>query len=106
MNSASNAYFQVSQAMSKKYLKVSTAVTVKAAMKCMHDSHQNCVLVVDKDDLLEGILTYGDIRRSLSKKQSDVSIGDSTALDVCDGNPPPPLCLSLVLNKNLRNLYR
>ncbi|KAB2059344.1 hypothetical protein ES319_A11G295400v1 [Gossypium barbadense] len=72
----------VSEAMSKKYLKVSMAVTVKEAMKCMHDSHQNCVLVVDKDDLLEGILTYGDIRRYLSKKQSDVSIDDSTALDV------------------------
>ncbi|KAG4122760.1 hypothetical protein ERO13_D11G286500v2 [Gossypium hirsutum] len=72
----------VSEAMSKKYLKVSMAVTVKEAMKCMHDSHQNCALVVDKDDLLEGILTYGDIRRYLSKKQSDVSIDDSTALDV------------------------
>ncbi|KHG19218.1 Chloride channel CLC-f -like protein [Gossypium arboreum] len=73
---------RVSEAMSKKYLKVSMAVTVKEAMKCMHDSHQNCVLLVDKDDLLEGILTYGDIRRYLSKKQSDVSIDDSTALDV------------------------
>ncbi|KAG4176938.1 hypothetical protein ERO13_A11G276100v2 [Gossypium hirsutum] len=73
---------RVSEAMSKKYLKVSMAVTVKEAMKCMHDSHQNCVLVVDKDDLLEGILTYGDIRQYLSKKQSDVSIDDSTALDV------------------------
>ncbi|KAA3472576.1 chloride channel protein CLC-f-like isoform X1 [Gossypium australe] len=75
-------YLRVSEAMSKKYLKVSMAVTVKEAMKCMHDSHQNCVLVVDKDDLLEGILTYGDIRRYLSKKQSDVSINNSTALDV------------------------
>ncbi|MBA0833148.1 hypothetical protein Goarm_017484 [Gossypium armourianum] len=75
-------YPLVSEAMSKKYLKVSMAVTVKEAMKCMHDSHQNCALVVDKDDLLEGILTYGDIRRYLSKKQSDVSIDDSTALDV------------------------
>ncbi|KAG8479326.1 hypothetical protein CXB51_029745 [Gossypium anomalum] len=73
---------RVSEAMSKKYLKVSMAVSVKEAMKCMHDSHQNCVLVVDKDDLLEGILTYGDIRRYLSKKQSDVSVDDSTALDV------------------------
>ncbi|KAH1083787.1 hypothetical protein J1N35_023548 [Gossypium stocksii] len=70
---------RVSEAVSKKYLKVSIAVTVKEAMKCMHDSHQNCVLVVDKDNLLEGILTYGDIRRYLSKKQSDVSIDDSTA---------------------------
>ena len=61
--------------MSKKYLKVSMAVTVKEAMNCMHDSHQNCVLVFDEDDFLEGILTYGDIRRCLSKKPSDVSKG-------------------------------
>ncbi|XVF03512.1 hypothetical protein REPUB_Repub05bG0001300 [Reevesia pubescens] len=73
---------RVSRAMSKKYLKVSMVVTVKEAKKCMHDSHQNCVLVVDEDDFLEGILTYGDIRRRLSKKPSDVCNGDSTALDV------------------------
>ncbi|XP_022733128.1 chloride channel protein CLC-f isoform X2 [Durio zibethinus] len=73
---------RVSMAMSKKYLKVSMAVTVKEAMKCMHDSHQNCVLVVDEDDFLEGILTYGDIKRCLSKKPTDVPKGDSEALDV------------------------
>ncbi|XP_007020306.2 PREDICTED: chloride channel protein CLC-f isoform X1 [Theobroma cacao] len=73
---------RVSRAMSKKYVKVSMAVTLKEAMKCMHDSHQNCVLVVDEDDFLEGILTYGDVRRCLSKKPKDVSNGDSTALDV------------------------
>ncbi|XVE50965.1 hypothetical protein DITRI_Ditri01bG0204800 [Diplodiscus trichospermus] len=73
---------KVSRAMSKKYLKVSMAVTLKEAMKCMHDGHQNCVLVVDEDGFLEGILTYGDIRRCLSKKPGDVSKGDSKALDV------------------------
>lgn len=73
---------RVSKAMSKKYLKVSMAVTVKEAMKCMHDSHQNCVIVVDEDDFLEGILTYGDIRRFLSRKPRDVSKGDSTTLDL------------------------
>ncbi|OMO83840.1 Cystathionine beta-synthase, core [Corchorus capsularis] len=72
---------RVSKAMSKKYLKVSMAVTLKEAMKCMHDSHQNCVLVVDEDDFLEGILTYGDVRRYLSKKPSDISKGDLTAVD-------------------------
>ena len=95
--------------MSKKYLKVSMAVTVKEAMKYMHDSHQNCVLVVDEDDFLEGILTYGDIRRCLSKMPSDVSKGDSTALDVCDANSLSlslSLSLSHVLNKTVRNLYR
>ncbi|XVF70997.1 hypothetical protein PTKIN_Ptkin11bG0206600 [Pterospermum kingtungense] len=73
---------RVSKAMSKNYLKVSMAVTVKEAMKCMHDSHQNCVIVVEEDDFLEGILTYGDVRRLLSRKPRDVIKGDSTALDV------------------------
>ncbi|KAK8490564.1 hypothetical protein V6N13_031734 [Hibiscus sabdariffa] len=72
---------RVSRAMSK-FLKVSMAVTVKEAVKRMHDSHQKCALVVDEDDFLEGILTFGDIRRCLSKKPSDVSKGDSTAPDV------------------------
>ncbi|KAE8679190.1 Chloride channel protein CLC-f [Hibiscus syriacus] len=72
---------RVSWAMSKNFLKVSMAVTVKEAMKSMHDGHQKCAVVVDEDDFLEGILTFGDIRRCLSKKPSDVSKGDSTALD-------------------------
>ncbi|KAK8318084.1 hypothetical protein V6Z12_A13G151800 [Gossypium hirsutum] len=75
---------RVSKAMSKKYLKVSMAATVKEAMKCMHDNHQKFALVVDEDNFLEGIITLGDIRRCLSKKQlSDISKGDSTA----DVNP-------------------
>ncbi|PPS16162.1 hypothetical protein GOBAR_AA04411 [Gossypium barbadense] len=75
---------RVSKAMSKKYLKVSMAATVKEAMKCMHDNHQKFALVVDEDEFLEGIITLGDIRRCLSKKQpSDISMGDSTA----DVNP-------------------
>ncbi|XP_039012271.1 chloride channel protein CLC-f-like isoform X2 [Hibiscus syriacus] len=73
---------RVSRAMSKKFLKVSMAVTIKEATKSMHDSHHRCALVVDEDDFLEGILTFGDIRRCLSKKPSDFSKGDSTALDV------------------------
>nr|KJB81482.1 hypothetical protein B456_013G147500 [Gossypium raimondii] len=74
----------VSKAMSKKYLKVSMAATVREAMKCMHDNHQKFALVVDEDEFLEGIITLGDIRRCLSKKQpSDISMGDSTA----DVNP-------------------
>ena len=46
-----------------RYLKVSMAVSVKESMNCMHDGHQNFVLVFDENVFLEGILTYGDIRR-------------------------------------------
>lgn len=72
---------KVSKAMSKNYAKVSLSLTLKEAIKYMHDSKQNCLLVVDDEDLLEGILTYGDIRR-LSKTSSDASTGDSTIIDV------------------------
>lgn len=74
---------QVSQAMSKKYVKVSPATTLKDASKCMLDSKQNCVIVVDKENLLEGILTYGDIRRYLSKTPTDALTGDAALEDVC-----------------------
>lgn len=68
---------KVSQAMSKNYVKVSLAMTLKEATEYMHNNEQNCVLVVNDKDFLEGILTYGDVRRYLSKKSSDVSNPDS-----------------------------
>ncbi|XP_024018675.1 chloride channel protein CLC-f isoform X2 [Morus notabilis] len=73
---------KVSQAMSKNYVKVSLAMTLKEAMKYMHDSQQNCVMVVNDEDFLEGILTYGDVRRYLSKKSVDVSKSDSRYPDI------------------------
>ncbi|KAI4307529.1 hypothetical protein L6164_030705 [Bauhinia variegata] len=72
---------KVSQVMSKNYQKVSPTITLKEATKYMHDSQQKCVLVVDEDDFLEGILTYGDVRRCLSKMSNDTSKGDSGLLD-------------------------
>ncbi|CAL1365688.1 unnamed protein product [Linum trigynum] len=64
---------KVSRVMSKNYAKVSSALTLKEAIKQMDDNKQNCVLVVDDEDLLEGILTYGDIRR-LPSKNNDPSV--------------------------------
>lgn len=66
--------------MSTNYVKVSLTVTLKEAIKCMTDSQQKCLLVVDSEDLLEGILTVGDMKRYLSTASSD---GDSTLADVC-----------------------
>ncbi|CAM8985342.1 unnamed protein product [Rhodiola kirilowii] len=73
---------KVSQAMSKDYLAISRAATLKEAMKHMNDRHQNCALVVDADDLLVGILTCGDIRRFLSRN-STYGAKDPTLPDVC-----------------------
>lgn len=74
--------------MSKKYVKVSMTVTLREAIKFMEDGHQSCVLVVDDADFLEGILTYGDVKRCLSKKTGDPSKGDSLAPDVCFSSLP------------------
>nr|CAB3450911.1 unnamed protein product [Digitaria exilis] len=54
---------KVSQAMSKIYVKVLPSATVTEALKLLHDNQQNCALVVDPEDFLEGIITLGDIRR-------------------------------------------
>lgn len=72
---------KVSLAMSKNYLKVSPAMTLKEATKLMDNGQQNCALVVDDEDFLEGILTYGDIKRFLSRKTSDTSKSDSGLLE-------------------------
>ncbi|XP_018630939.1 chloride channel protein CLC-f-like isoform X3 [Nicotiana tomentosiformis] len=72
---------KVSQAMSNDYLKVSPSQTVKEALECMHDGQQNCVVVVDAEGYLEGILTYGDVKRSLFKSHGDSSNSDLSVTD-------------------------
>ncbi|XP_023005299.1 chloride channel protein CLC-f-like isoform X1 [Cucurbita maxima] len=74
---------KVSKAMSKNYLKVPLSLYLKDALKYMKDNQQNCALVVDNDDLLEGILTNGDIKRYLFKKYGDTLKSDSLSVDTC-----------------------
>lgn len=64
---------KVSQAMSNNYVKVSPSMTLKDTIKVMHDSLHNCVLVINAEDLLEGIVTLGDIQRRALKISDDVS---------------------------------
>ncbi|KAG1327326.1 chloride channel protein CLC-f [Cocos nucifera] len=76
---------KVSQAMSKNYVKAVPTVMLKEAIKLLHDNHQNCVLIVDDEDFLEGILTLGDIRRRGLEAHGETPRtpnGDSTGLDV------------------------
>ncbi|KAI3974322.1 hypothetical protein MKX01_030991 [Papaver californicum] len=72
---------KVSQVMSKSYVKVAAAISLKEAIKLMDDERQRCVLVVDAEDLLEGILTLGDIQRHVAKMYGDES-NSGTLLDV------------------------
>lgn len=72
--------------MSKNFVKVDPSATVKEAIKLMYDKQQRCVLVVDHEDFLEGILTIGDIRRKgleLFVETPRSPKGDPPVLDVC-----------------------
>ncbi|KAJ0249966.1 Chloride channel protein CLC-f [Hirschfeldia incana] len=63
---------KVLRVMSKNYVKVSLGTTLREARSILKDSHQNCLMVVDEDEFLAGILTHGDIRRYLSNKVSPI----------------------------------
>ena len=48
----------------------------------MDNGHQTCVLVIDTEEHLEGILTYGDIKRGMMREYDEVE-GASSTPDVC-----------------------
>ncbi|KAM0923728.1 hypothetical protein ACQ4PT_005343 [Festuca glaucescens] len=75
---------KVSRAMTKHFIKVTPTVTVKEAALLMHDKQQGCVLVLDNEDFLEGIVTVGDIRRKGFESSEDANStgGNSLVLDV------------------------
>ncbi|XP_062191597.1 chloride channel protein CLC-f-like [Phragmites australis] len=74
---------KVSHAMSKHYVKVTPTFTIKETTRLMQEKQQNCVLVVDNEDFLEGIVTLGDIRRKgFEPSENSLTIGEnSSALD-------------------------
>lgn len=84
--------------MSNDYLKVSPSQTVKEALECMHDGRQSCVLVVDAEGYLEGILTYGDVKRSLFKNHGDSSNKDLSVTDVCALDCHHDKCLLVLIS--------
>ncbi|KAK1273857.1 Chloride channel protein CLC-f [Acorus gramineus] len=73
---------KVSHAMSENYIKVSPATTVKEALRLMHESQQNCAFVFDVEDLLEGILTRGDIQRGVRTTSGNSPKVDSSVQDI------------------------
>ncbi|WOK95443.1 chloride channel protein CLC-f [Canna indica] len=76
---------KVSLAMTKNYVKVLPTTLIKEAIKLMHENQQTCVLVVDHEEFLEGILTLGDIRRKGSETSGvapGTPKGDPTISDV------------------------
>ncbi|KAJ4811129.1 Chloride channel protein [Rhynchospora pubera] len=77
---------KVSQAMSKIYVKVKPNISVKEAVKLMQDKQQSCVLVVDGEDYLEGIVTFGDIRRNGFFSPSEAPVDGLELPPIPDGN--------------------
>lgn len=51
----------------------------------MQEKQQSCVVVVDNEDFLEGIVTLGDLRRKgfVPSENSDSTQANSSTLDVC-----------------------
>jgi CBS domain-containing protein len=70
--------------MSKICVRVQSTHTVRDAMNLMNEKKQNCALVVDDEDYLEGILTLGDIRRRGLELGTNTSSpnGDTSTVDV------------------------
>lgn len=69
---------KVSEAMSSNFLKVQLSSTIKEAVQCMDNGQQSCVVVVDPEGHLEGILTYGDIKRGMMRNYDDEASEAST----------------------------
>ncbi|CAO2184125.1 unnamed protein product [Urochloa humidicola] len=85
---------KVSQAMSKHYVKVTPTFTIKEATSLMQEKQQSCVLVVDNEDFLEGIVTLGDIRRKgFEPSENSNNTGEnSSSLDA--NSSPVSSCLT------------
>ncbi|KAF5781351.1 putative CBS domain, chloride channel, voltage gated, chloride channel, core [Helianthus annuus] len=86
---------KVSQAMANNYPKVLLSSTVNEAVKCMDENKQSCVLIADPEGHLEGILTYGDIRRSIFKISDASSEAGSLTSDLSDS------CVSSICTRGI-----
>nr|CAB3481335.1 unnamed protein product [Digitaria exilis] len=83
---------KVSQAMSKHHVKVTPTFSIKEATRLMQEKQQSCVLVVDNEDFLEGIVTLGDIRRKGFEPSENSTEENSSTLDA--NSSPVSSCLT------------
>lgn len=73
---------QVSQAMSKSFVKVQAIATVKETIGQILLKQQRCALVVDENDLLEGIFTFSDLESEVMRAAESSHRGHRTMIDV------------------------
>lgn len=71
--------------MTMNFVAISSNAMLKEAVDLMRDKQQNCILVTDSEDFLEGILTAGDLRRRgfNAGGESCSPKGNSAMSDVC-----------------------
>lgn len=89
--------------MTKHYVKVTPTFTIEETTRLMQEKQQSCVLVVDNEDFLEGIVTLGDLRRKgfVPSENSDSTQANSSTVDVCNcsycGCNFSPSCYLLIM---------
>jgi hypothetical protein len=71
---------QVTQAMSKDFVKVHAMATVKESLGEMLAGGQRCALVVGENDLLEGIITSSDLQREVLRAVEESVFSDAPAI--------------------------
>lgn len=87
---------QASQAMSKDFVKVNAMATVKESLGAMLAGGQRCALVVDENDLLEGIMSSSDLQREVLRAAEESVFSDAPiTVEVC-------LLVMLILITNFR----
>lgn len=75
---------QASQAMSTDFVKVNAMATVKESLGAMLARGERCALVVDDDDLLEGIISSSDLQREVLRATEESAFSDAPiTVEVC-----------------------
>jgi len=70
--------------MSKDFVKVNAMATVKESVGAMLAGGQRCALVVDENDLLEGIMTSSDLQREVFRATEESAFSDTPIIvEVC-----------------------
>lgn len=66
--------------MSKDFVKVNAMATVKETLGSMLAAQQRCALIVDENDLLEGIMTFTDLQREVLRAAEESVFSDNPSI--------------------------
>lgn len=89
---------QASQAMSKDFVRVNAMSTVKESLGAMLAGGQRCALVVDENDLLEGIMSSSDLQREVLRATEESVFSDVPIIVEVDTMLVAAICTSSIEN--------